>query len=225
MLRPPNWQDMDRKAITKTIELVRDAQGGDEIATNRLIERYYERVRSVVRMRLGKKLRRNLDSGDIVQQTFLAAIQQFDHFEMRDEASLINWLAKYAERQITDEADRYSAKKRNVDRQVALDGSGSESGSDPKAFELPDMHTRPMDRAVKNEDRELMEDCMEELPVQYRELIVLRDYVGLSWEDIAKKTGSPSDAAARMKHAKAMLELSKILKQHGVEGQAEKDKS
>ncbi len=216
---------MDQQAITKTIELVRDAQGGNEAATNRLIERYYERVRSVVRMRLGKKLRRSLDSGDIVQQTFLAAIQHFDGFEMRDEASLINWLAKYAERQITDEADRYGAKKRDPGRQVALDGAADSSDGKEKPLDLPDMRTRPMDKAAKHEHSAQMEACMEELAVEYRELIILRDYVGHSWKEIAAKTNSPSDAAARMKHAKAMIELGKILKKHGIEGPVQKDQS
>jgi len=58
-----------------------------------------------VRARLGARLRQHLESGDILNQTFAKAFQKFDHFEMRDEASLIHWLSKIAEGQIRDAAD------------------------------------------------------------------------------------------------------------------------
>ena len=59
--------------LTQSLDLVRSAQEGDSDALNLLFERYYERVRRVVRMRLGRKLRQEMDSGDILQETFMAA--------------------------------------------------------------------------------------------------------------------------------------------------------
>ena len=56
--------------LTQSLDLVRSAQNGDGGALNLLFERYYERVRRVVRMRLGNKLRQEMDSGDILQETF-----------------------------------------------------------------------------------------------------------------------------------------------------------
>jgi DNA-directed RNA polymerase specialized sigma24 family protein len=86
--------------ITQSLDLVLRAQGGDQASLNRLCERYYDRVRRIVRLRLGSRLRESVDSGDILQETFLAAVRSIENFEMREEASLINWLSRLAERQI-----------------------------------------------------------------------------------------------------------------------------
>ena len=46
---------------TETIDLVRRAQRGDDDALNRLIDRYYDRIQRIVRIRLGPRLRRDLE--------------------------------------------------------------------------------------------------------------------------------------------------------------------
>ena len=86
--------------LTVSLDLVRRAQGGDDQALNKLVERYYDRVRRIVRLRLGNNLRECVDSADILQNTFIAAVQSFQAFEMREEASLINWLSRLAQHQI-----------------------------------------------------------------------------------------------------------------------------
>jgi DNA-directed RNA polymerase specialized sigma24 family protein len=45
------------------------------------------------------------------------------------------------------------------------------------------------------------------LPEQDRELIVLRDYVGMTWDEVARRLGRPSADAARMAHGKVLVEL------------------
>ena len=85
-------------SIVQTLELVRASQGGDDDALNRLFERYYPRVRKVIRLRMGPKLREKLESVDILQEVFRTAFEGFERFEMRDEASFINWLSKIAAR-------------------------------------------------------------------------------------------------------------------------------
>ena len=57
---------------------------------------------------------------------------------------------------------------------------------------------------------------LERLPEEYRELILLRNYAGASWESVAEETGRPSAAAARMMHARALVELGKLVRAAGV---------
>jgi RNA polymerase sigma-70 factor, ECF subfamily len=190
--------------LTLTLDLLRRAQGGEQAALQRLLERYYERVRRIVRLRLGRALRSRLDSGDILQDTFLAAVRTFARFEVRDEASFINWLSVLAENQIRDAADHHGAQKRDLKRQVPLDfpDLSGDIGIDPVASGLA-----PSDEAAKAEAIERIEAAIEGLPPEYRELIILRDYAGASWDTIAEQTGRPSPDAARMMHAKAMVRL------------------
>src|SRR5678815_4319260 len=106
--------------LTKSFDLIRRAQAGDPPALNRLCERYYDRVRRIVRIRLGPALRSRLEVEDILQDTFVAAVRDFQGFQVRNEGSFINWLAKLAEHKITEAADYFGAKKRDWKRETYL---------------------------------------------------------------------------------------------------------
>ena len=204
-------------ALTQSLDLVRLAQGGNPEALNRLFSRYYERVRRVVRMRLGRKLRSSLESGDILQETFAVAVKGFDRFEMREEASLINWLSKLAERQIIAAADYHGAKKRDRDIEIAMDAPIAGAGSSEFRLEFGANVPGPGELAAADEEALLVELSMEQMSEEYRDLLILRNYVGASWEHIAEAVGSPSPDAARMMHARGMIELGKHLREGGAD--------
>ena len=188
--------------ITQSLDLVLRAQHGDQAALDRLCARYYDRVRRIVQLRLGPRLRERVDSGDILQETFLAAVRSLSSFEMREEASLINWLARLAERQIIAAADFHGARKRDSRRDVQVSGP----------VEIEDRRlARPLDLAAGAEEQHLVEAAVARLPDEYRELTLLRNYAGASWESVAEETHRPSAAAARMMHARALVELGKLL--------------
>src|SRR5262245_8342130 len=163
-------------------------------------------------MRLGHELRLSLDSGDILQETFIQATRAFPSFEPRDEASVINWLAKIAERQILAAADRHGAKKRDRRRELPLAGVATASADGAAAVEPPDTTRDPAQRVSDEEERERLEWAVHGLADEYRELIIHRDYLKEDWDRVAIETGRPSAAAARMMHARAMLELSRSLR-------------
>jgi RNA polymerase sigma-70 factor (ECF subfamily) len=199
--------------LTRSVDLVQQAQSGDRDALNRLFARYYERVRRIVRLRLGRRLRETVDSGDILQETFIHAVKAFQNFEVREDASLTNWLSRLAERQIIAQADFHGAKKRDIKKRVPLQAP---SGED-ETFEVVhlDDQTRPLERLENAEQAGIVEACIEELSDEHRELIILRNYAGASWEAVAEELGRPSAAAARMMHARAMVELGKLVKEAG----------
>lgn len=197
--------------LNHTFDLVHRAQSGDRSALERLMERYYDRLRAVVRIRLGSRLRGLLESGDILQDTLMAAMERFQRFEMRDEGSLIHWLGKLAEHKITDAAEFHRAAKRDPDRCRPLHEKGSRDESTAFMIDLPDPDASPSDRAMCAEQSELLESCIAGLPEVYRELILLRNYAGCSWEAVARESRRPSPAAARMMHAKAMIALGRMM--------------
>ena len=147
--------------VTRSLDLLRRAQDGDDSAVNLLFTRYYERVRRIVRMRLGPVLRRRVDSGDILQETFVAAVGCFDRFEVRDEASFISWLARIAQRQVFAAADHHTAQKRDTGREVPLVHSTETGkiGIDPAATGLS-----PLESLSHDEQTRRVEECISELP-------------------------------------------------------------
>ena len=203
----------DSTDLTKSLDLIRDAQAGDAASLNRLFERYYDRVRRVVRIRLGPALRARLEVEDILQETFAAAVRDFKAFEVRDQASFLNWLAKLAEHKITEAADYFGAKKRDAARETPLDRLAPSSCQDSGVVsnELAGSTEAPLEHVSKKEQQERVEACLAELPEDLREVIVLHDYLGFAWEQVAEQTGHPSPAAARMKRARAVIELGRRL--------------
>ncbi|HVS09278.1 MAG TPA: sigma-70 family RNA polymerase sigma factor [Planctomycetota bacterium] len=191
---------------TRSAELILRVKAGDREALERLVERYYERVRRIVRLQLGPALRVSVDSCDILQETFAAA-GALEGFEPRDEGSLIRWLARIAERQILAAADRQSAARRDKRREVPLSGAMAQLAADA---------TAPPDRVERDEAIEAIEQCIRELPEPLRELILARDYAGASWESVAQLTGRPSADAARVMHARALSELARLARARGL---------
>jgi RNA polymerase sigma-70 factor (ECF subfamily) len=170
----------------------------------RLFHIYDDQLRKIISIRLGTELRGRLDSNDIMQETFIGAINSFDSFEFRSEAGVINWLSRIAESAITRAAKHFSAAKRRAERLP-----NDEQHSLERDTQIADYRRGPGSFAAAREEASIVEECVGELPPQYREIIVLRDYVGYGWEAIAKVHGRPSVDAARMMHAKARLELDK----------------
>lgn len=199
-------------SLTSTFDLVQRVQGGDRAALELLAERYYERVRCIVRVRLGARLRRRLETGDILGEVFAKAIEIFDRFEMRDEGSMLRWLGQIAERRIRDEADKQKALKRSAAAEVPIGGGADGGAPDSGPRDVADTgRSRPEVRAQQSEDEQRLEAAMDRLEPGYREIILARDYEGLSWQDVAAATGRPTPDAARMYHAKATLQLTKLL--------------
>jgi len=196
--------------ITRTLELLARAKDGDKDALGRALARYADPVRRIVRTRLGKPLRRMVDSGDIVQEAIIVALRNWESYDVNDEGTLIKVLAKIAERQITDQADKAAAKKRDVKREISLNGGGDDS-----PFDVAKEETGALDRQIGRERRELVDECLAELPEMQRELIVLRDIAGLTWQLIAEELGKPTANAARNAYSLAMAHLTRLVKRRG----------
>jgi RNA polymerase sigma-70 factor (ECF subfamily) len=180
--------------------LLERAQSGDDAALNRLLERYYDRLRRIVRIRLGSQMRRMVDSGDIVQDTFHAALAGLLDLRVSEDGELLRWFARVAENRIRDELDRQRAAKRSIDRQQALEVATERS-------ELADAAATPPDAAYLGEVREVLDQAIEELSDEYREAVLLRDFCGVDWETIAAKLGRQNVHAAQQLHQRAWIRI------------------
>lgn len=194
-----------------SIELVRRAQGGDFQALDRLFERYYPRVLRIVNLRLGRELSRFVESEDILQETFISAVNAFDRFEMRDESSLIVWLSKIAENQIRRAAEHEGALKRDRRRERALRHVQDSQASGDIVYDPEDPLQGPLEDLEVGEDIAAIEACLQEMPPVNREVILLRYYADATWDQIAEELELTSAIAARSRSARALTDLVKRL--------------
>jgi RNA polymerase sigma-70 factor (ECF subfamily) len=200
--------------LTPTRELVELSRAGRAEAREELFERYSARVLHMVRMRLGAKLRERLESVDIVQNVMAEAFGRLGDFEMREESSLVNWLARMVQSNICNQANYFQAAKRDVNAEVAADAREPEGGpSTPLYGKLP----TPSLEVGRTEEVELIREAIASLPERYREAILLRDYAGARWQDVADEIGVDSADAARLLHSRAVSKLGEVLRGSGLE--------
>ncbi|MBU0506394.1 sigma-70 family RNA polymerase sigma factor [bacterium] len=193
-----------------TIHLVNKAKSGEDKALNLLLDRYMERILRIVRMRLGNKLRQKTESMDIVQEVMIRAIKGFDKFELKNEGAFIHWISKLIQNEISDLADYHKAQKRDMDKEYKKpketdDKNRSVIGQTP----AKSMY-RPSFQIQLKEDVLHLEHALDELKEEQREIIIMRQYEGMTFNEIGDELNISEDAA-RMKFARSMDKLTDIM--------------
>jgi len=209
-----------RMKYEPTMNLVRKAQRGDNLASEALFGRYSDRVLEIVRIRLRAqgRLRRKEQSLDLMQQSLLEALKGLDSFEMHDESSLIRWLSRVVERVLLNRLDYYEADKRNMDREVSIEPVGHSASEETRPFDPEAREPGPGSELRSEEHRAIVRECLASLPERYREVILMRDYEDVPWPEVVERLAASSEGAARMLHLRAIEKLGEALKRRGITG-------
>jgi RNA polymerase sigma-70 factor, ECF subfamily len=171
------------------------AKAGDKDGFRSLVERHSRSV-----FRLAYRLTGNeQDAEDVVQETFLRAYKQLQHFESR--ASFGTWLYRIA---ANYSLDLIRSRKRHHDHRPPAEEENDALLSIPASTPGPDR----MAYSVQVEGR--ISAAMAELSEQERTAFVLRHFEGFSIEEIAATLGLGASAA---KHSifRAVQKLRKAL--------------
>lgn len=190
----------------ETVALLRRWHGGDHGALHALVERYLPRVRQYVHRRLGDGLRRKADSGDVVQDAMLEFLRYSPRFQVENGRQFEALVLRIVENVLRDQHDWYSRKRREMDRECSLPASsvlylGSTPGS-----------PRPSEAAQANEKQALVRLSLELLAAGDRQLIILREYDGLTYPEIASRLAI-NEAAVRMRLSRALRRLGQKMRE------------
>jgi len=190
----------------KTRQLVTLAKGGDASALDQLCRVYAERVRWMVRLRMGKELRRKLDSMDVVQDALLSALGGIEDFTYKNEGDFVRWLSKIAENAFRDNLDKLHAEKRDIRKELRLGGYGPTTGGRFAGATGPIDATTPSAIMSKREDLARLEEAIDKLRPEYREVILLAKIEELSYSQIGERLGK-SAGAVKMLVSRAIVAL------------------
>ena len=191
----------------ETLELIRRAQAGDRGAMEQLLARYQPRILALVRARLGRELRARVQSQDILTEVMVAIWQNLDSFNVEREGAFINWVSRLVENRICDEA-RYHGAQRRTAQEIPLGPGGTETAGWEMALPSPD--ATPTQELLRRQQWERIEQCLDTLSADHREVILQRNLGGLSFREIGEQMGRSEDAA-RMLHKRAWPALSDCL--------------
>ena len=194
-------------ASTSPERLLEQARTGDREALGSLLEEYREYLRLLARARVGRGLRTRLDPSDLVQETLLEAQRDFRQFLGNSDGELAVWLRRILARNLADQVKHHQSQRRDLSREQPLDPL-IEQAHDKLAAGL----STPSAQAVRREQAVLVAQALAKLPVDYREVIVLRHLEGRSFDEIAA-TLSRSSGAVRMLWMRALERLGKLVEQ------------
>lgn len=174
---------------------------GDRGAISQLIERHSNRVRDYIRMMVKD---RDL-ADDILQETFIKAVKVIDEGRYADTGKFLSWVLRIAHNQVIDYfRSQKSAKTVNE----------SESGYNVLGT-LRFADSTVEDKIISEQIASDVRRLVEHLPEEQREVVMLRYYSGLSFQEIADQTEvSINTALGRMRYA--LINLRKMIKDNDI---------
>ena len=196
----------------ETAKLVSAAQGGDPDALNDLFTRYHQTMVEMARRKLGPRLRLKEDPDDLAQTTFREATRDFGSYTYRGEGSLLRWLIQILQNKIRDRAEFYTAGKRDLSRERAVNTGESDDGTLSGVPELPSDDLSVTRVVARDESFELLRESLTELSAEHRQAITLVFFQGLSLREAGEQMDGRSEDAVRMLLRRAEGKLGDLLR-------------
>lgn len=191
-------------------ELVESAQEGDTEALNTLFERYYGLLIDVARRRLGPRLRAKEEVDDLAQTTFREATRDFTRYSYRGDKSLVSWLIQILNNKIRDRAEFYSAGKRDISRERAMEGARDSEG-EHRTIEPPSEDLSVTRQVSREEEFAILRRGLDRLSPEHRQAITLVFFQGLSLREAGQQMEGRTEDAVRMLLRRAEARLRDIV--------------
>ena len=159
-------------------QLIQRIQNGEQQAFTLLVRKYQNRVANI----LTRYIRNSGDLADVTQEVFIKVYKSLPSF--RGESAFYTWLYRIA----VNTAKNYltSQSRRPPSSDVdAMEAAGYDGSEALKEADDPESVLRAQD--IKN----VILNTIEQLPVELKSAITLRELEGMSYEEIAKIENCP----------------------------------
>jgi RNA polymerase sigma-70 factor (ECF subfamily) len=200
---------MERPASdsTTTRRLLEQARQGDKQSLNQLFSRHRPDLLELVTLRLDRRLCSRVDPSDIVQETHLEAARRLDDYFRRQPMPFYLWLRKTAQQRVAMmHRQQLTAAGRDVRVEVPLpEGSSVQLAQQLLAHEL-----KPDEAAARDELVRHVRCALGRMSDADREILLMRDFEGLSYQELAYVLGIEPEAAKK-RHGRALVRLHKLL--------------
>ena len=163
---------MDDSAVVTTF------LGGEERAFEELVVRYQTRLLNFIYRTVGDRER----AEDLVQEVFIRVYRHLHRFDRSKKFS--TWVYTIASNLAKNEL-----RNRSRNPLVLFQTVKKNWQDEDRPLEFEDSSTRPDDMFRKRHLRQVVEESVAKLPEHHRDVFVLRELEGKSYEEIAEITG------------------------------------
>ena len=182
-------------------DLIQKARKGDQDAFGQLVLAHQNKVYTICVHMVGDRE----EAADLAQEAFLKAWRSLSGFQ--GESSFATWMHRLTTNICLDYL-RKQARRQNISTAVSLDDEDS-GWSEP-----PDHSQDPQHRLEREERKQALVRALKELPDHHRQIILMREVSGLSYQEIALALKlDPGTVKSRI--ARARMALRKILLESG----------
>jgi RNA polymerase sigma-70 factor (ECF subfamily) len=182
--------------------LVQDAKKGDREAFDALVTKYYKKIYNLAYRFVGD----SEEASDLAQEIFTAAFQNLKKF--RGDSKFSTWLFQIASNR---GKNRFKYLKRRGYFQNRGQGDDDEARYDPQNT-IPDISNNPEKLLATQQTRKLVQDVIDELEPDHKEIVILRDIQGFSYDEIANMLDLPEGTTKSRLHRARMVIKDKLKK-------------
>ncbi|MGY6558975.1 MAG: RNA polymerase sigma factor [Nitritalea sp.] len=178
---------MNKRTSPKDSELIAQFRAGNEFAFESLVEKYKSRVFTTIQL----IVKDDAVAEDLLQDVFIKVVQTLSSDAYNEEGKFQPWLMRIAHNLAID----YFRKAKRYPKIVMEDGVDIFNS-------LQFAEQTVEDARVKEETTVLIRRLIDELPEAQKEVLIMRHYMDLSFQEIADQTGvSINTALGRMRYA------------------------
>ncbi|MGL4630054.1 MAG: RNA polymerase sigma factor [Leadbetterella sp.] len=183
------------KVLVNESELLSAYIQGDESAFATLVNRYSSKIYTTIYL----VVRDKEIAEDLVQDTFIKAIRTLKEGRYNEEGKFLPWILRIAHNLAID----YFRRAKRYPSVVFEDGSNVFNSLNFADDSIESLQ-------ITKESHEHLRSMIKQLPPQQREVLILRHYEDLSFQEIAETTGvSINTALGRMRYA--LINLRKLM--------------
>ncbi len=192
-------------AVRSDRELCRDASAGEKSALEELLSRYRDRLKRMLAVRMHPRLAKRCDPSDVVQDALAEATRRLPEYLGTPELPFYVWLRQLGLDRLTDYHRRHLyAQSRSVFREEEADLS--DESVETLAQQLAGAVDDPARQLAREERRQRVRRCLEQLRPSDRELLLMRFAEQLQLKEIAAALGL-TEAATKSRLHRALEKL------------------
>jgi RNA polymerase sigma-70 factor (ECF subfamily) len=172
-----------------TDDLLQRAVNGEAEAIGPLLDRFRPLLRARARESLPAALLTRIDESDVVQQTCLLVLRQFEQLRGRSVGEFVAWLLQVHQHNLLNMVEHHrGAAKRDIGREQPDAGNA--------AVNLPGQLTSPSQKAVRGERRRQLEQAIDTLPDGQQNAVRMRFLEEAALAEIARRMDRSEEAVA-----------------------------
>ena len=191
--------------------LVSRASAGDRSAIQELLMLHHRQLVTIMEKQIPGDLRGVLSADDVCQEAYVSVFRRITSFQPHDEQAFERWLRTIADRKLVDLIRTQRAAKRGGGKRVDALYPRNDTSSMIELLDILAVHERtPSKSAAHRELVRIVQDALDGLKEDYREVLRLRYIQSLSVAETAQQMGR-SDGAVMMLCNRGLQQLEEVI--------------